>query len=43
MTREESNTYLNIEKDDVMSELNIKTSLVMIKLKEQRRYNKFVF
>ena len=43
MTREESNTYLNIEKDDVMSELNIKTSLVMIKLKEQRRYDKFVF
>ena len=43
MTREESNTYLNIEKDDVMSELNIKTSLVMTKLKEQRRYTKFVF
>lgn len=43
MTRGESNTYLNIEKDDVMSELNIKTSLVMIKLKEQRRYTKFVF
>lgn len=43
MTRGESNRYLIIEKDDVMSELNIKTSLVMIKLKEQRRYNKFVF
>ena len=43
MTRGESNTYLNIEKADVMSELNIKTSLVMTKLKEQRRYTKFVF
>ena len=43
MTRQESNRYLNIEKDAVMSELNIKTSLLMIKLKEQRRYNKFVF
>ena len=43
MTQGESNTYLNIEKDDVMSELNIKTSLVMIKLKEERGYNKFVF
>ncbi len=43
MTRGESNTYLNIEMDDVMSELNLKTFLVLNKLKDQRRYSKFGF
>jgi len=43
MTRDESNSCLNMEMNDVMSELNLKTSLLMIKLKDQRRYSKFAF
>ena len=43
MTRGESNTCLNIEMDDVMSELNIQTSLLITKFKDQRRYSKFGF
>ena len=43
MTRGESNTCLNIEMDDVMSELNLKTVLLLNELKEQRRYSKFGF
>ena len=43
MTRGQSNTCLNIEMDDVMSELNLKTFFLLNKFKDQRRYSKFGF
>jgi len=43
LTRDESTSNLNLEMDDVMSELNLKTSLLMMKLKDSRRYSNIAF
>ncbi len=43
MTRGESNSYLNLERDDVKAVLALNSKILMNKLKENRRYVQVVF